>query len=269
MCLFAFSLPLFFPPVSFPKWPWDLLGSFQTILIKWKWLQMLQLQQWIKYVWSYSLAQNSSFLPMWFNSFFPTLCVWNGAGLDSYICPGIAGWVLVSTGQNGVRGHHPLVPVYTWQCVHSHIFVFSDGHIHPMDMPENPTEMKSREQRASNLQQVMSYERSTGQPLNKSDLISSGMSWQWLWTEMLQVCGWPDPGPFASTALPMTASENMWQNAVPRPSGQEFNKVTGCLLGKGATWPSPLSHSLEPSPRWCDRSHRMCFSEAIMQLVLI
>lgn len=41
MCLFAFSL-LFFPASS-PKWPWDLLGSFQTILIKWKWLQMLHI----------------------------------------------------------------------------------------------------------------------------------------------------------------------------------------------------------------------------------
>lgn len=38
MCLFAASLPLFFPANS-PKLLWDLLGSFQTSLIEWKWLQ--------------------------------------------------------------------------------------------------------------------------------------------------------------------------------------------------------------------------------------
>lgn len=39
---FVPSLPLFFPASS-PKQLWDLLGSFQTILIKWKRLRMLQI----------------------------------------------------------------------------------------------------------------------------------------------------------------------------------------------------------------------------------
>lgn len=47
-------------------------------------------------------------------------------GLTLISCPEIAGWVLVSTGQNGVRGHDHLV-LYTWHCVHSHILVFSGG----------------------------------------------------------------------------------------------------------------------------------------------
>lgn len=94
MCLFTSLLPLFLPARSL-KWLWELLGSFQRSLIKWKWFWTLQVGQWIKCVWSCFLAQNSSY-PC-YSAHFPTHSVLRMIlGLTPISCPRIAGtnfWV--------------------------------------------------------------------------------------------------------------------------------------------------------------------------------
>lgn len=185
-------------------------------------------------------------------------------------CPGIDGWVLVSTGQTGVRGHNHCV-LYTWQCIHSHILAFSDGCIQWICL-------KIKQRWKPDSREPGIYTKSSPDIGEPGQRTASQQTWfHQLRNELVVIvngdapglCGWPEPGPFACTALPVIASENVWEGSVPRPSHQKFNKVTGCVPGKGATSLSPLSHGLGLSPGWCDRGHRMCFSQAMMQLVLI
>lgn len=222
MCLFAFSLPLFFPDSS-SKWPWDLLGSFQTILIKWKCLQMLQIQQWIKYVWICSLHRTVLSCP-YDSTTFSKHCVYGMVqGLTLISCPGAAGWVLVSTGQNGVRGHHYLVLIYKWQCVHSHILVFSNGRIQWICL-------KMEQRSKADSREPGTYTKSSPDFGGHGYRTASQYWFHQLRNELVVIvnrdapglCGWPDPGLFACAALPMTASENVWVSAAPRPSHQKF-----------------------------------------------
>lgn len=170
-------------------------------------------------------------------------------GLTLISCPGIAGWVLVSTGQKGVRGHHHLVLVYTWQCVHSHILFSQMDISNAYAWKSNRGESQTAETQEPTPSNLLTLENlNTGHSLT-ANLISSAQ--ECVGSDSggaPSLCGWPDPGPFGWTSLPMTASENVWECAVPRPSHQKFNKVTGCVLGKGATSLSSLSHGLGPSP---------------------
>lgn len=168
-----------------------------------------------------SLAQNSSFLPMWFNNFFPTLCIWNGPELDSSIMSRNC-WV--SAGQHRPKGASTILCL----CIHDSLSIATSCFLrwtYPMGMPENQTEMKDRQQRPRNLHQEISWHwRAWTQET------ASQQTWfHQLRNELMVIvngdapglCGWPDPGPFACTALPMTASENVWECAAPRPTESE------------------------------------------------